>query len=257
MVAEPRPLVAQTAAPDSSPTLTPGLIRPGFGSAPSSALTAALPAQRSRCSCGRRVLYGLLGGMAGGALGFMHRAITSGSSSFHSGPAWGQAFSARSADAEFARAPVGRYACDVRRTQPRRHLRLTSCAEPVVFLPGASDDEFQRAPCYVDASSNRGPNRGGLMRSKMCLLLCLGVATLGACSSSLGPVATLALSRPPDFTATVARIGVEGGNGPDGAYSQVDAWLVIPPSRAANAGLVIAKTTPVFVRTHGAVFSNT
>jgi len=138
------PLVAQTAAPDSSPTLTPGLIRPGLweravqradsdsiiairsprpsssevlgrvgagvlgagvgalgggalgyaflperhcacedpglrqfligatvGSVAGAALTAALPAQRSRCSYGRRVLYGLLGGMAGGALGFI------------------------------------------------------------------------------------------------------------------------------------------------------------------------------------------
>jgi len=94
------------------------------------------------------------------------------------------------------------------------------------------------------------------MRSKVCLLLCLAVATLPACSSSLGPVATLALSRPPDFAATVARIGVERGIGPDGAYSQVDAWLVIPASRVANAGLVMAKTTPVFVRTDGAVFSS-
>ena len=94
------------------------------------------------------------------------------------------------------------------------------------------------------------------MRSKICLLKCLGVTTLAACSSSLGPVATLPLSRPPDFAATVARIGVERGISPDGAYSQVDAWLVIRPSRVANAGLVMAKTTPVFVRTDGAVFSS-
>lgn len=93
------------------------------------------------------------------------------------------------------------------------------------------------------------------MRSKIGLLVCVSVASLAACSSPLGPPATLVLSTSPDLTATVARISVERGISPEGAYSQIDAWLVIPPSRAANAGLVFAKTTPAFVRTRGAVFS--
>ena len=91
------------------------------------------------------------------------------------------------------------------------------------------------------------------MQSKMCLVSCVIAASLAACGNPLGPPATLVLSTPPDFTATVARINVESGLSPEGSYSQDDAWLVIPPSKTPNAGLVLGKTTPVFVRTHGRV----
>jgi hypothetical protein len=47
------------------------LIGASVGALAGAALAAALPAQHSRCSYGRRVVYGLLGGVAGGALGFI------------------------------------------------------------------------------------------------------------------------------------------------------------------------------------------
>lgn len=53
------------------PGLHEFLVGATVGSVAGAALAAALPAQRSRCSYGRRALYGLLGGMAGGALGFI------------------------------------------------------------------------------------------------------------------------------------------------------------------------------------------
>lgn len=94
------------------------------------------------------------------------------------------------------------------------------------------------------------------MRSPIALLSLACVVGLAACSSMLGPPATLVLSTPPDFTATVTRAYLDRGLGPDGPYSQHDVWLVIPPSTAANAGLILVKATPVFIRTRGAVFSS-
>lgn len=96
------------------------------------------------------------------------------------------------------------------------------------------------------------------MRSTPCLLSSIWFIGLVACSNSinLGPPATLALSTPPDFTATVTKVEFEGGNGPAGPYAQHNVWLVIPPGTAPNAGLVVGKTTPVFVRTHDGIFSS-
>jgi broad specificity phosphatase PhoE len=74
--------------------------------------------------------------------------------------------------------------------------------------------------------------------------------------NTVRPHATLALSTPPDFTGTVAKIEFESANGPAGPYSQHNVWLVIPPSATANAGLVVAKTTPVFVRTRDGILSS-
>ena len=93
------------------------------------------------------------------------------------------------------------------------------------------------------------------MRSPPCLLLSAWFIGLAACSSStLGPPATLLLSTSPDFTATVAKVEFESANGPAGPYSQHNVWLVIPPGTAPNAGLVVGKRTPVFVRTGAGVF---
>lgn len=94
------------------------------------------------------------------------------------------------------------------------------------------------------------------MRPRLSLISCVYVVSLAACSSMLGPPATLVVSTPPDFTAIVTRAYVESGNGPEGFYSQRDVWLAIPPSTVANAGLIVGKSTPTFVRTGGAVFSS-
>jgi hypothetical protein len=94
------------------------------------------------------------------------------------------------------------------------------------------------------------------MRSILCFLSSAWLIGIVACSSgsTLGPPATLVLSTAPDFTASVARVEFERGNGPAGPYSQHDVWLVIPPGTAANAGLVIGEPTPVFVRTGAGTF---
>lgn len=96
------------------------------------------------------------------------------------------------------------------------------------------------------------------MRSTLCLLSSAWLVGLVACSSSstLGPRATLVLSTPPNFTARVAKVEFESANGPAGPYSQHNVWLVIPPSTVANAGLVVANATPVFVRTRDGIFSS-
>jgi hypothetical protein len=53
------------------PGLTEFLIGAAVGTVTGAALAAALPKQRSRCSYGRRVVYGLAGALAGGALGMI------------------------------------------------------------------------------------------------------------------------------------------------------------------------------------------
>lgn len=86
----------------------------------------------------------------------------------------------------------------------------------------------------------------------------VSIVALSACSSSspLGPPATLVLSTPPDFSALVSKIAYESANGPAGPYSQFNAWLVIPPSSSANAGVIIATASSVFVRHNGQIYSS-
>jgi hypothetical protein len=88
-------------------------------------------------------------------------------------------------------------------------------------------------------------------------LLPLALVVLFACSSdSLGPKTDLVLNAPPDFSARVYQVEFEGGNGPDGPYSQYDVWVVIPPATTANAGVVVPIRGPVFVRTRDGIFSS-
>jgi len=96
------------------------------------------------------------------------------------------------------------------------------------------------------------------MQSTLRFLLSTCLIGLIACSgdSELGPPATLVLSTPPDFTATVTKVELESANGPAGPYSQHNMWLVIPPGTSPNAGLVVAQATPVFVRTSDGIFSS-
>jgi hypothetical protein len=53
------------------PGLNEFLIGAAVGTVTGAALAAALPKQRSRCSYGKRVVYGLAGALAGGALGMI------------------------------------------------------------------------------------------------------------------------------------------------------------------------------------------
>jgi hypothetical protein len=53
------------------PGLREFVIGAAVGAAAGAALAAAIPKQRSSCNYGRRVVYGLLGAVAGGALGIV------------------------------------------------------------------------------------------------------------------------------------------------------------------------------------------
>ena len=88
---------------------------------------------------------------------------------------------------------------------------------------------------------------GPVMRA----LLSLCVVAAAACRSATSPAATLALSTPPDFSGTVAKVEFESAVGPAGPYSQDDLWVTIPPATDANIGVVVPKSTPVFIRTSG------
>lgn len=96
------------------------------------------------------------------------------------------------------------------------------------------------------------------MRSTCRFISSTWFIALVACSGTapLGPPATLVLSTPPDFTATVTKVEFESANGPAGPYSQYNVWLVVPPGTSANAALVVAKATPVFVRTRDGIFAS-
>ena len=46
----------------------------------------------------------------------------------------------------------------------------------------------------------------------------------------------------------VAKVEFESANGPAGPYSQHNVWVVIAPSAAANAGVVVPNSARVFIR---------
>jgi hypothetical protein len=68
-----------------------------------------------------------------------------------------------------------------------------------------------------------------------------------ACGSPTD-ITTLVLSTPPDFSGLVTQVTLEEGNSPGGFVSQFDVWVSISPSSVANAGVVVGKSTPVFIR---------
>ena len=86
------------------------------------------------------------------------------------------------------------------------------------------------------------------------LAVAIGIA---GCSSpvdpgtSVSPGSPLIVSGSPNLTATVTMFTVDSGLTPEGYRSQYDAWVAIAPSPTANAGVVVAGSTPVFLSTHG------
>ena len=61
-------------------------------------------------------------------------------------------------------------------------------------------------------------------------IACLGLLTLAAgCSDSSSPTGDPPLTTPPDLVATVDRVSHEGGNGPNGRYSQYVLYVTVPP----------------------------
>lgn len=59
------------------------------------------------------------------------------------------------------------------------------------------------------------------------------------------------LSTAPDFVARVSTIHFENGISPAGPLSQYELWLTISPATSPNAGLVVGRNVPVFIRSSG------
>jgi hypothetical protein len=91
------------------------------------------------------------------------------------------------------------------------------------------------------------------LRSRRHSLLAACAFAAAACASATDPSATLMITTPPDFSATVSKAELEGGNGPAGPYEQYDLWVVIPPASTANAGVVLPKSAPVFMMRGGGI----
>ena len=77
-----------------------------------------------------------------------------------------------------------------------------------------------------------------------------------ACARDVDPVAP-PIASAPDFVATVAQVARETVVSPAGQHSQIDVWVVIPPGTSANAVVILADATPVFLQrgSDGAVVS--
>lgn len=82
-------------------------------------------------------------------------------------------------------------------------------------------------------------------------VLFVSTVSLAACSTGTEPEAALTLATPPNFAATVVKVEFESANGPGfGLYSQYNVWVAIPPASTATAGVVVATSAPVFLRSN-------
>ena len=83
-------------------------------------------------------------------------------------------------------------------------------------------------------------------------LVAAAVIAASACGDgSTGPGESLVIKTAPQFAATVDKSTLESGNGPNGPYSQYDLWVIVLPGIAANAGVVVPASVPVFLRHDG------
>ena len=86
------------------------------------------------------------------------------------------------------------------------------------------------------------------MKPSLCQLAAIAMIAVVGCRSSTEPVATLSLTTTADFTATVTKNVFVSGNGPAGYYEQNEVWVMVPPGVSANAGVVVAKRAPIYIR---------
>jgi hypothetical protein len=87
--------------------------------------------------------------------------------------------------------------------------------------------------------------------------LALLLATAGACRRTPAPPAVPVLSRAPDLTGAVARVGVGGTLSPGGPASEYGFFvLVVPPDTAARAQVVVPRTARVYLRTGGGALAS-
>ncbi len=94
-----------------------------------------------------------------------------------------------------------------------------------------------------------------MLRAGWRIVATLALVAVPACAGSGPtspcqpvPVDMACLAGPPSFIATVTRITHEQGMSPAGPLDQYALWLAIPPSQAANAGVVVAARVPVFLQ---------
>ena len=92
------------------------------------------------------------------------------------------------------------------------------------------------------------------LRTMLSLLLTAGAA---ACQSATAPDTSLLLSGAPDLVAVVSKTTYESGPTPGGYVSQYDIWVAVRPSTAADAGVVVGTSTPVFLSRHGVLARTT
>ena len=88
-------------------------------------------------------------------------------------------------------------------------------------------------------------------RYRDSLIFALALGTAG-CHDGTAPLTTLAIPTAPDFVAVVTRSTLHEFFAPAGFWvSQYEVWVAIAPSQAANAGVVVGASQPVFVSTGG------
>lgn len=85
-------------------------------------------------------------------------------------------------------------------------------------------------------------------RRPWMLLPVLLTALMLGCQDGAEPDVSLTLTGPPDLTAVVFQTTYENGSSPEGPLSQYAVWIGAPGGASADAGVVVGRDTPVFIR---------
>lgn len=115
--------------------------------------------------------------------------------------------------------------------------------------------ELMRKPLGGVTYITEGRCRMRVRASGSLLLLAL-TAVLG-CQDNAAPDTLLAISGPPDLTAAVFRSTHEEFISPVGPISQYAVWIGLPAGSRPDAGVLVGKTTPVFLRINGGLSQTT
>ena len=74
-------------------------------------------------------------------------------------------------------------------------------------------------------------------------------ALIFGCGSGTEPDPVPPLTTPSDLTAVVFRSTYDHEQSPEGSLSQYDVWVGAPGAASADAGVIVASDTPVFLQT--------
>lgn len=96
----------------------------------------------------------------------------------------------------------------------------------------------------------------------LAILFGLLVASSVGCERATGPAdpatpASLVLTRASDFQGRVTHVTRQCGSWPFGYGCQDNVWFARPPDTAADAGVVVGDSTPVFVGAQGSFYAST